>query len=68
MREGLAIPLSPSERDTIESLMSGLRAALGNERFAAALSAGRALSQEAALAEALALRIETAECTAPNAA
>jgi DNA-binding NarL/FixJ family response regulator len=43
-----------------------LRTALGGEGFADAWSAGRALSPEAALAEALAVRPEAAEVAPPG--
>jgi predicted ATPase/class 3 adenylate cyclase len=67
MREGLAMPLSPSELEEIEAITTGLRAALGDKGFSAAWADGRSLSQEAALDAALSLRAETAESTASNA-
>ncbi len=66
MREGLAMPLSPNEQVYIESIMNGLRAALGDKAFSGAWSEGQSLSQEAALDEALAFRVETAEGSAPK--
>ncbi|MCD6059680.1 MAG: Adenylate/guanylate cyclase (modular protein) [Thermomicrobiales bacterium] len=67
MREGLAMPLSPSELEDVEAIMIGLRVALGDEGFSAAWADGRSLSQEEALDAALSLRAVTAESTTPNA-
>jgi non-specific serine/threonine protein kinase len=67
IREGLTMPLSPSEQEDIEAIMTSLRAALGDEGFSAAWADGRSLSQEAALDAALSLRAETAERATPHA-
>ena len=68
MREGLAMPLSPSELEDVEAIMIGLRVALGDEGFSTAWADGRSLSQEEALDAALSLRAATAESAAPDAA
>jgi DNA-binding CsgD family transcriptional regulator len=65
LREKLTFPLSPTEIAYAEPIMARLRAALDAETFAAAWAAGRALTQEEALAEALAIRTDT---TAPEVA
>jgi tetratricopeptide (TPR) repeat protein len=66
MREDLAIPLSPSETQAIDAIMDGLRGTLGGDRYEAAWDAGRALSQDEGLAEALALNIKPALSTTPS--
>jgi predicted ATPase/class 3 adenylate cyclase len=53
MREQRGIALSESETAIIEPCMAPARAALGEEAWAAAFAAGRALSLEQAIAEAL---------------
>ena len=58
LRERLTFPLSPTEIAYAAPIMSRLRDALGADGFAAVWAAGRALSQEEALAEALATRAE----------
>ena len=67
MREGLTMPLSSTEVTELEPIMNGLRTALGEGSFSAAWSAGRSLSQDAALDEALSLHIQPEESTAPEA-
>jgi hypothetical protein len=67
IREGLAMPLSPDEQEDIEAIMTGPRAALGDDAFSAAWADGRSLSQEAALDEALSLRVESVESTTSHA-
>jgi predicted ATPase len=67
IREGLAMPLSPSEQEAVEAIMTGLRAALGEEGFATAWADGRSLSREEALDAALSFCVATAERTTPNA-
>jgi hypothetical protein len=67
MREGLSMPLSPGELEDVEAIISGLRAALGEDGFSAAWADGRSLSQEEALAAARSLRVEMAESITPNA-
>jgi tetratricopeptide (TPR) repeat protein len=52
LRESIGAPLPQSERPLIEATLTALRAALGNERFAAALAAGRSLPLEQVIAEA----------------
>ncbi len=66
LREELINPLPPIEGAYREPIMGKLRETVGERGFAAAWAAGRTLSQEEALAEALALRGETAEGTAPG--
>ncbi len=51
--EALGVSLQPSARATLDQNIAAARAALGEEVFAAAWDAGRALSVEAAVAEAL---------------
>ncbi len=67
IREGLAMPLSPDEQEDIEAITNGLRSALGDDAFSAAWADGRSLSQEAALEEALSLRVETVQSTTSHA-
>ena len=66
LRERLTFPLSPTEIAYAAPLMTKLRDALGADGFAAAWAAGRALTQDEALAEALALRAEPLPATAPG--
>ncbi|MGH2616696.1 MAG: tetratricopeptide repeat protein, partial [Thermomicrobiales bacterium] len=67
LREKLTFPLSPTEIAYAEPVRHELRESLGADSFAAALAEGRAQSQEEALAEALAVRVESAENTIPTA-
>ncbi|MBA2276505.1 MAG: tetratricopeptide repeat protein [Chloroflexia bacterium] len=72
LREALDAPLRPGGRADYESLIPTVRAHLGDGAFASAFAAGRALSTEDAVAEALApdpepARLPSATCaTAPN--
>jgi predicted ATPase/DNA-binding CsgD family transcriptional regulator len=68
LREELVFPLSPVDRAYHEPIVKEMRAALGEDGFTATWAAGRALSHEAALTEALAVRIDTAEQAKPAAA
>jgi predicted ATPase len=52
-REALGTPLWPIDRPAYERDLTALRAALGEDVWAAALAAGRALSLEEAIAEVL---------------
>jgi hypothetical protein len=52
-REAEQVPLPTVERTDIEAAVAPARAALGEEAWAAAFAAGRALSLEEAAAEAL---------------
>jgi predicted ATPase/DNA-binding CsgD family transcriptional regulator len=61
LREKLEHPQPPKERAYAEPIVHGLRDAMGADGFAAAWAAGRLLTQQAALAAALALRIENAD-------
>ncbi len=61
LREELSFPLSPADLSYVAPVMQGLRDALGADRFAAAWTDGRLLTQAQALAVALAFRLETAE-------
>jgi hypothetical protein len=54
VRAGIGAPLAPGERALQERSLAPVRAACGEEAFAAAWAAGAALSLEQALAEALA--------------
>lgn len=56
MRVEIATPYVPSEHAWIDPMVSSLQDALGAARYAATWAAGAALSQEEALAEALAVR------------
>jgi non-specific serine/threonine protein kinase len=51
----VGMPIFPRDRPTHDRAVAAARAVLGDERFAAAWEAGRALSLEHAVAEALAL-------------
>jgi DNA-binding NarL/FixJ family response regulator len=53
LRDDIATPMSPSEVTHFEPILAALRDVLGGEPFAAALAAGRAVSREDAIAEAL---------------
>jgi hypothetical protein len=55
LRDEIGAPLTPTERAYLDPVMSALEEALGAEEFAAAWAAGRALSPEQAIAEALEL-------------
>jgi DNA-binding CsgD family transcriptional regulator len=65
LREELVFPLSPTERAYHEPIVKKMRDALGGDGFAAGWAAGRSLSHEAALTEALAVRLDTAEKAKP---
>jgi non-specific serine/threonine protein kinase len=60
LREVLGVPLSPAQRTGHDQAVQAMRATLGEEAFAAAWAAGRALSLEQAVALAL-------ECGGDNA-
>jgi hypothetical protein len=53
LRETLGAPQPPQEQAEVEQAVAATRAALGEDAWAAAFAAGRALSLEQALAEAL---------------
>ncbi|HWQ11215.1 MAG TPA: tetratricopeptide repeat protein [Roseiflexaceae bacterium] len=53
LREASNIPIWPDDRARYEQIVAAVRAALGDEDFAAAWSAGAALTLEQAVAEAL---------------
>jgi predicted ATPase/class 3 adenylate cyclase len=53
LRETLGAPQPPQEQVEVEQAVAAARAALGEEAWAAAYAAGRALSREQAIAEAL---------------
>jgi hypothetical protein len=53
LREAIGSPLPPNLRQEQNRLFTALRIALGAEAFAAAWDAGRALTREQAVAEAL---------------
>ncbi len=57
LREATGAPIQPTVRWLYERTLASARTALGDDRFAAALAAGHALSSEQAIAEALALRL-----------
>jgi predicted ATPase/transcriptional regulator with XRE-family HTH domain len=54
LRESFGIPLAPVEREEHERALASVRAQLGEPAFAAAWFAGRALTLDVAIAEALA--------------
>ena len=58
LREKLDFPLSPADLAYAAPILARLRAALGADGFAATWAEGRSLSREAALAEALAIRVD----------
>ena len=60
LRESVGVPLPANERADHERYVDAVRAALGDESFAAAWDAGRALRLDEAIAEALALAQELA--------
>jgi predicted ATPase/Tfp pilus assembly protein PilF/transcriptional regulator with XRE-family HTH domain len=62
LREAQGVPLPPEERGSHDQAVQAMRAALGEEGFAAAWAAGRALPLE----EAIALALEGDEPTAPG--
>ncbi len=53
VRAAMAMPVQPEERASHDQMVQAVRAALGEEAFAAAWAEGRALPLEAAIAEAL---------------
>ncbi len=53
LREALGMPLAPAERSDYDWAVGAMRAALGEEAFAAAWAEGRALPLEEAVALAL---------------
>jgi predicted ATPase/class 3 adenylate cyclase len=55
LREAVGAPLAANERATVEHYVDSTRVALGDEVFTTAWEAGRVLSLEGAIAEALAL-------------
>ena len=61
------MPLSPSEQEDIEAIMTGCEPRSATRSFSAAWAKGRSLSQEEAVDVALSLRVETADSTTPNA-
>jgi predicted ATPase/DNA-binding CsgD family transcriptional regulator len=67
LREELVFPLSPADLAARELIRQALRETVGTACFTATWASGRALSQEEALAEALALRVDLAPATTPSA-
>jgi len=53
LREGVGAPLGPAGREEVERDLAALRAALGDEAFDSAWSAGRAMTWEQAVGHAL---------------
>jgi hypothetical protein len=53
LRERVGAPLRPRRRAHVERAAAPARAVLGEERWAAAFAAGRAMTQQEAIAEAL---------------
>ncbi len=53
LRAAIGVPLPPNERDRYDREVAALREALGEEAFAAAWAAGRAMTLEEAVAYAL---------------
>ena len=60
LRETLGFPVSPKDLAYVQPVIESLRKSLGDNAFAAAWGQGRSLSQPDAIAEALAVRVETA--------
>ncbi len=60
LRDHLGFPLPPDERQAYECRLRDLQARLGAEPFAAARAAGRAMSPEQAIEEALAAEVPPA--------
>jgi DNA-binding CsgD family transcriptional regulator len=54
VRETIGAPLPPVDRPAVETVVRQARSTLGEERFAAAWTAGRSLTPDEAVAEALA--------------
>ncbi|MCC6628694.1 MAG: hypothetical protein IT340_14990, partial [Chloroflexi bacterium] len=54
VRETIGVPLPPVDRPAVEARVRQARSVLGGERFAAAWSAGRAMTLDEAVGEALA--------------
>jgi DNA-binding NarL/FixJ family response regulator len=54
LRQAIGAPLPPVDRPSFETVVRQARSALGEERFAAAWTAGRAMMPDEAVAEALA--------------
>ena len=55
LRHEIAMPMLPDEVDRLEPVRHALRDTLGADGFAAAMDEGRALSQQEAIAEAMAV-------------
>ena len=66
LEEGGATPIAPAYRATNERDLAAVRATLGEEAFAAAWAAGRALGLEAAMAEATTLALGAPSPAAPE--
>jgi predicted ATPase/DNA-binding CsgD family transcriptional regulator len=66
IRAAIGSPIQPVERPEIEAKSAAVRAALGDEAYAAAWKAGRALSSDDAIAEGLALAAEAATPAPPS--
>jgi tetratricopeptide (TPR) repeat protein len=60
LRERIGAPIPPAERETVQDTVSVIQAALGDGTFTAAEAAGRGLTQEQAITEALTLTEELA--------
>ncbi len=58
-REKLTFPISPTEITYAEPILRRLREVLGGDGFATAWAEGRLLSQEAAIAEAMSVQVES---------
>jgi non-specific serine/threonine protein kinase len=61
LREDLGAPIPPSERDRYETGLAMTRSAVGDEAYERAWSAGRALSLDDAVAQALHIARQIAE-------
>jgi predicted ATPase/DNA-binding XRE family transcriptional regulator len=61
LRERIGAPIPPAERDSVDRVVSDIRTAMGHERLAAAEAAGRRLTQEQAITEALAMAEDLAQ-------
>jgi non-specific serine/threonine protein kinase len=65
LREAIGAPLPPVDRPAFETVMQQARSALGEAPFAAAWTAGRALTPDEAVAEALAETDTTSAASRP---
>jgi non-specific serine/threonine protein kinase len=65
LRDEIAMPHTPIDAAFVASVLTSLQEALGAETYAAAWAAGRALSRQEAIEEALVVRVEPAGGVTP---